>query len=61
VLYLVTPLPLPPITSLRRVNVVMMTLIYSNVDSDDENNDENDGNDDDIVRTRAHYRVTVER
>ena len=52
---------LPPTTSLRRVNVVMMTLIYSNVDSDDENNDENDGNDDDIVRTRAHYRVTVER
>ena len=32
---------------LAKVNVVMMTLIYSNVDSDDENNNENDGNDGD--------------
>jgi hypothetical protein len=31
-----------------RVNVVMMTLIYSNMDSDDENNDKNDGSDDDM-------------
>ena len=31
-----------------RVNVVMMTLIYSNVDSDDENNNKNDGNNDDV-------------
>ncbi|KAN0079322.1 hypothetical protein V8E54_004536 [Elaphomyces granulatus] len=33
---------------LTRVNVVMMTLIYSSVDSDDENNNENDGNDNDV-------------
>jgi hypothetical protein len=34
---------------LTRVNVVMMTLIYSSVDSDDENNNENDGNDNDVI------------
>jgi hypothetical protein len=33
----------------------VMTLIYSNVDSDYENNNENDGNDDDKVCDKVEF------